>query len=129
MGYNILCRNIKTIPGKMRFGARLCFYTCVSFCSRGGEGEGEGVRLPSTHHRFHDWVVCIHWGICIQVGWADPSWVCLGGRTDPVRYILWDTVNKRVVRILLECILASYCVSPIPSTTPVSPVAFCAIKP
>ena len=38
--------------------------------------------------------VCIHRGVCIQGGWADP----------PIQ-ILWDMVNERAVRTLLECIL------------------------
>ena len=53
--------------------------------------------------------VCIQWGegveglhlggrgVCIQGDWEDPS---------PHR-ILWDTVNKQAVRILLECILVA----------------------
>ena len=32
-----------------KFGARLCFYSCVSFCS-----QGVGGGLPSMHHRSHD---------------------------------------------------------------------------
>ena len=59
-----------------KFGARLCFSTCVWFCSKGG------VSTP------------LHAGI-------HPS---LLGRHTPLR-ILWDMVNKWVVRILLECIL------------------------
>ena len=33
----------------MKFKARLCFYTCVSFCSGVGGGW-----LPRMHHRLHD---------------------------------------------------------------------------
>ena len=47
-----------------KFGARLCVYTCVSFCSHGGSASRE-ICLRG--------VVCIrgglHWGLG---GWADP---------------------------------------------------------
>ena len=90
-----------------KVGTRQCFYTFVSFCSRGGGlyprgglhqgGEGgcasggaasRGGLLPVG--------VCI-WG----VGSASKG---LGRQLPPYR-ILWDTVNEQVVCILLECIL------------------------
>ena len=37
-------------------------------------------------------------------GWADPL-VCLQGGETPSPRDTWDTVNQRVVRILLECFL------------------------
>ena len=42
--------------------------------------------------------VCIQ-GVCIQGGWAEPP--------SEIHGILWDTVNKRAVRILVECFLVS----------------------
>ena len=46
--------------------------------------------------------------VCIWAGWADPLGLPTGGSAQPhTRDALdtTDTVNKRVVRILLECIL------------------------
>ena len=45
-----------------KFGARSCFYTCLSFCSHGGGG------VPSLHHSITGHMtrrVCI-WGVCLQ---------------------------------------------------------------
>ena len=49
--------------------------------------------LPSMHHRSHNW------GVCLQRG--------VGQTPTEINGILRDTVNKRVVRILLECILVT----------------------
>ena len=70
-----------------KFGARQCFYTCVSFCS-----PGVGFPACITGHMIR--------GVCIRGG---------GGADPPaeIHGILQDTVNKRVVRILLECFLVS----------------------
>ena len=116
-----------------KFGARSCFYTCLSFCShRGGGfpacitasqvtwpggsasvgfclGRGEGAAsragggLPP--------------GGCIQSGRGSSSREVhperegvflqegLGRPRPPPNQVLRDTVNKRAVRIPLECIL------------------------
>ena len=65
-----------------------------------------GTWLPSMHHRSHD-VRGLHpVGVCIRVGLLSRGHV-----TDPPsprqlhEHLLRDTVNKRAVRILLECIL------------------------
>ena len=49
-------------------------------------------------------------GICIQRG-LHPRGVCIQGFGQTFRppRILWDTVNERAVRILLECILVWSC--------------------
>ena len=66
---------------------------------------GVGGWLSSMHHWSHDQgglhpgggLHLVGMGVCIQG-------VCIGGgRADP--RILWETVNERVVRILLECII------------------------
>ena len=58
----------------MKFGARQCFYVCLSFCPQGG-------WLPSMHHRSHDQGGSASGGgVCIQGGegglhpggWSDP---------------------------------------------------------
>ena len=61
--------------------------------------EGEGSWLPSMHHRSHDR------GVCIQGG-LHPGGV--GHTPLEIHGILRDTVNKRAVLILLECILVQY---------------------
>ena len=55
-----------------KFGARECFYTCVSFCSRGwGGGGGVGLPVCITGHMTSIQGVCI-WGglhlggVCLQ---------------------------------------------------------------
>ena len=51
-------------------------------------------------------------GFCLQGGSAsgglDPVGVCIGVVGQTPHWILWDTVNERAVRILLECILVLY---------------------
>ena len=96
-------------------------FTGVSL-SRGGGW------LTSMYHRSHDWGVCLRGGgsaskgegsasrgtrVCIQgVGQYPPmSAYGRGVRQTPsspppkIHGILQDTVNKRAIRILLECIL------------------------
>ena len=47
--------------------------------------------------------VCIHRGVCICIQGVG---VCIqGGWADPPIQILWDRVNERAVRTLLECSL------------------------
>ena len=122
-------------------GVRLCFYTCLWFCSRGG-GSGQtllwadtppgqtppgkttprqtppaqnmlgygqqagGMHLTGMHS-------C--WCCYFPYGWGvsqhamghthPPRQTPSSGQTSPLRNACWDTVNKRAVRILLECIL------------------------
>ena len=66
---------ISFLPPANEMWGKVMFYTCVSFCS-------QGVR----------WVCS--GGLCIQEGF---------GQTPPSDTM--DTVNKRAVRIILECIL------------------------
>ena len=80
------------------------FYTCLSFCSQGQ------VWLPSMHHRSHD--QNLGGGVCIQGclhlgggGFASRE-VCIQGelgRPPPPQ------LEKRAVRILLECFLVLNC--------------------
>ena len=99
-----------------KFGARLCFYTGVSFCSQ-GRGQHRGVCIRGRG-------VCIQRGLLLgrsayedsASGGLHPGGLHLGrglhprgsayrkGACIPHR-ILRDTVNDRVVRILLEWIL------------------------
>ena len=71
----------------------------------------EGGWLLRMHHRSHDQGVCIQGGLppagSATVGIDRPPVLAGGGWADPPEdtEILQDTVNKRVVRILLECIL------------------------
>ena len=58
------------VTARNEVGARLCLYTCLWFCSRGGSA-----RHPPP------------------------------GADTPLHSACWDMVNKRAVRILLECIL------------------------
>ena len=72
-----------------KLGARQCFYSRVSFCSPGWGGEG-GVLHPGGG--------CLWGRDCIKGGL---------GRSPPteIHGILRITVNRRAVRILLECFL------------------------
>ena len=103
------------------------FYTCVSFCSEGGvciQGSFPPGGSASRGMGLHPGGSGLHpgGGVCIQEegsasreegsassGCFLQGWVCLqeGGRAVPHR-ILWDTVNERAVRILLECIIVEY---------------------
>ena len=89
----------------MRF--RVTRVLCVSFYSWGG-------WLPSMHHRSHDWGICIqeglHPGGLHPAGGIRGSLHPAGGGGVQTSHIgrpgiLQDMVNKRAVRILLECIL------------------------
>ena len=76
---------------QIRFRARQCFYTSVSFCSQRGWGW-----LPSMHHRSHDQGESASRWVCLQVGlpsggsafrwvfiqgWVCIQWVCIRGST------------------------------------------------
>ena len=67
----------KLITARKRSLRRLCFYTCLSFCSRGRVSASvyAGIHTPQSRH------------------------------LPPPQCMLVDTGNKRAVRILLECIL------------------------
>ena len=65
---------------------RLCFYTCLSVILFRGE--------------------CLHAGMH-----TTPRQTLSGSRHPPAQCMLGDMGNKRVVRILLECILVSFMVS------------------
>ena len=62
-------------------------------------GRGS-LPLPSMHHRSHDQGICLPGGLH-QGRPPTPR----KGRPPPTIRILRDTVNKRAVRILLECLL------------------------
>ena len=97
-----------------KFGARQYFYTCSSFCSRGGGGvlsqhalqvvsqhALQGVCYPSMHDRWYPSMPCK--GVCSQGGLLLGG-LLLGGvpggePPPPRRLLLW------AVCILLECIL------------------------
>ena len=71
------------------------FYTCVSFCPRGGACiVGRGVHGGGG--------LCMAGGMCGK-GVMHGGMACVAHPPDTTRY--GDTVNERAVRILLECIL------------------------
>ena len=72
---------------KYEVGARLCFYTCLWFCSQG-------------------WGA----GVCLSAYWDTPPPQSKHPRSrhPPEQCTLGDTGNKRAVRILLECILVCF---------------------
>ena len=86
--FSWLCSHCDSCRLQTKFGARECFYPCVSLCSQGG-------WLPSMHHRPHDQGVCIQRGsvsrgVCIQgVGYNSPPLPWIHG-------ILQDMVNIRM---------------------------------
>ena len=65
-------------------------------------GGGRVGFLPSMHHRSHD-----QRGVCIQEGLHPGGSASGEGLGRPPR-ALQNTVNKRTVRILLECILVVF---------------------
>ena len=134
---------------------RLCFYTCLSFCSQGGypkqvhplAGTPPSRYTPRQVHplgrytiwagtppgrythplagtpqagtfpgRYTPWAGTPHGRYTPQAG-TPPGQVAPQAGTPPDKYTpqagttpsnaCWDTVNKRAVRILLECILLS----------------------
>ena len=98
-------------PAKEVWGKVMFLHLCVILFT-GGDW------LPSMHHRSHDQGVCL-WGVCL---WEICLWgVCIQGDLHPgwadsppppeIHGILQDTVNKRVVRILLECINVKFAAS------------------
>ena len=88
----------------MKFGARLCFYTCVSFCLRGGKLASQhasqamtgGVLSACIQGASASSRVCVQ-GVCIQGIYIHrglhPTGICiqggLGGWTD----IPWDSMG------------------------------------
>ena len=94
-----------TISAKEVWGKVMFLHLCAILFT----GAGWGGWLHSMHHRSHDRGFCIQEGsiyggmVRIQ-GSLHEGGVCIGvgGCADPLP---WYTVNKRVVRILLECIL------------------------
>ena len=112
---------------KRKFGARLYFYTCLSFCSRGGEyltpprdkvhppGPGtppwDQVHPPGTRYTPWDQVHppatrYTPWDQVHPPGtrYTPPDQVHPPDHVPPpVQSMLGDTVNTRAVRILLEC--------------------------
>ena len=105
LNLNTKCKHLKQTmfnllsPANEVWGKVMFLHMCVILFTGGW--------LPSMHHMSHVQGVCIV-GVWIQGdqthksayrrGWADPPLPKIHG-------ILWDTVNKRAVRILLECIL------------------------
>ena len=94
--------------------------TSVSHSVQGGDG------FPSMHYRSHDWGVCLQGGLHPGKGGLHPrgrgsasrgegSASGRGvGQTSPpseIHGILRNTVNKRAIRILLECILVLYIIT------------------
>ena len=68
---------------------KFCYHSTLVTARKRSLGQGN-VFTPVCHS--------VHGGgVCIQRG--------LGLGRPPSHGILWDTINKRVVRILLECIL------------------------
>ena len=79
----------------------------MSFCSQEGRSASRRSGVcPSVGggSLYQEGVggFCIRVGFCLQEGSTSGRGV---GR--PSNWILWDTVNERAVRILLECILVS----------------------
>ena len=89
--------NIRLITARNWRLRRLCFYTYLSFCSRGGSAS-------------------VHAGIPYPPGPGPPQAPPGPGtpqtRHPPAQCMLGDTVNKRAVRILLECNLVNLLDSP-----------------
>ena len=79
---------------------RLCFYRCLSV--HGGRAWQGGHAWQGAHvwQGGHAWQ-----GACIAGGCAWWGHVC---HTCPAQQMLWNMVNEREVRILLECILVCY---------------------
>ena len=84
-----------------KFGARLYFCTCLSFCSQKGGVPGQ-VHAPGQVHLPGRYTPQ-------QVTPPPGRYIPLDRYTPLDKYTpdnaCWDTVNKRAVRILLECIL------------------------
>ena len=97
----------------------LRFQLCLSVCSHLSESgrlayDGNKFLLPPTTQLRKDNVftpVChsIHRGEVCHTLWADTPLI----RHPPLRSACWDTVNKREVRILLECNLGPSIILPI----------------
>ena len=90
---------------------RLCFYTCLSFCSQGEYLFQTGTSPAGTHPRQvpPGQVHPPRAGTPRWAGTSSPQVHQPPRQVPPSRYtprqILRDTVNERAVCILLECIL------------------------
>ena len=120
------------ITARKRSLRRLCFYTCLSFCPLGGAcvvggHVWQGVCLAGGvcggGHAWqgrHAWQgACMAeghaWqGACMAGGMHGRGACMVGGHACPPRHHEIRSVNARVVRILLECILVlkTYCICP-----------------
>ena len=94
-------RRLCLLPPANEVWGKAMFYSRVSFCSQ--ERGCLGVASRETASRG----ICLggglHWGSAWGVsasrgGWGDPP--------PKIHGILWDTINKQAVHILLECFLA-----------------------
>ena len=83
------------LPPANEVWGKVKFYTCLSFCSHGGQHPGKstfkGVYLQGC---LPPGVVCL-WGVCIHGGLDRPP----------------NEPEKRAVRILLECFLVKIFIS------------------
>ena len=93
--YQLYTRHINFYRPQTKFGPRQYFCTCLSFCSQGGGGVPGQVPPRQVYPP----------GQVHPVGRYTPS----AGTPPLARYTpsnaCWDTVNKRAIHILLECIL------------------------
>ena len=111
------------VTARKRSLRRLCFYTCLSFCPRGGGGFyaqtqgggwGSGQGCPSPHPGDSGWwwmsrptirggVQAQAWGVCPGPGPGGCIPACTEADTVPPPPNRW--LMLLAVRILLECIL------------------------
>ena len=91
------------LPPANEVWGKVKFYTCVSFCSQGRGGLGRPPRYrPPFQMQTSPPGLGRPPGMQTPTGWADAPGMQTPpglGRPPP------NTVNKRLVRILLECIL------------------------
>ena len=103
----IICNHSLSLPPANKVWGKVVF-SQVSVCP-----QGEGGWLPSMQHRSHDRGVfppsldadpprCRPPAPGCRPSWMQTPWM---QTPPPTHGILWDTVNKRTVRILPECIL------------------------
>ena len=88
---NILRHSL--LPAATKLWPRLCFYSCLWFCSRGGGSASVHAGIPPP----------------LEAGTTSPweAYTPSQGRRQTPPPHPRHTVNKRPVRILLECILIS----------------------
>ena len=106
---------LSVFTARNEVGARLCFYTCLWFCTQGGDlglcPQGVSNLGGLCAGGVSVWGVSV-WGISVQgvsvLGGLSPGGLCLEGGLCPG----WDLChgdapygNERAVCILLECIL------------------------